>query len=532
MKRQGPIQMIHRTTGVLHRRRGMRRLARTAAVMAGFLLWPTAPGAAQLTRWILPPYIVRWDTGAVPQVDTFLVSGTNGPRAIVHDVNGAMLFYIVDGFIHDSTGEVIGEFPSIGSEITITPVASGRKQYDIVGVAQFIHHYLPRPGDTIVLYYSNYALLWGRLDLESQNPFVFKQILSSDGPSNAYHDILLAASNIQQDGHRYLFVKANNQLLQFSVMDTGVTDGFEIWQTAMQRNEWGEITSEMELCETMVDGEGMLRMAVPYYGGGSDYGDTVLRILVLDYHMQDIHGCCVEKETILDVNVGMDRRSNTYDSAAVPGLEFSPNGRYLYVTTVEGLKCFDICTNGAPVPVDYLDSTLSFMRSQIETGPDGNLYLAGPDGVARIENPDNAPGTWGGIVVPVQDLRPVGGPGGVYMLQDQIDLPSPGDGCELADVQSAHVERAATRFVMGRPYPSVTDGACTVPLTVNAPCHGGTLRIADAYGRTVLERSLESLLSPGEHAVAADLSAQPSGTYFVTVVAEGMRATQMIHVVR
>lgn len=75
------------------------------------------------------------------------------------------------------------------------------------------------------------------------------------------------------------------------------------------------------------------------------------------------------------------------------GMEFSPNGRYLY---------FSNATNSAnPSKVYYYDRELDVVnplgisnaypieRGNIETGVDGNLYFASPNGLYRLTDPNN-----------------------------------------------------------------------------------------------------------------------------------------------
>ena len=95
---------------------------------------------------------------------------------------------------------------------------------------------------------------------------------------------------------------------------------------------------------------------------------------------------------------GVFRPTGSSFSNPIRGLEFSPDGNYLYVNVTNGnyLRCYDSNTlNNIQLPVITQSILSSYATSMIEGGVDGNLYIVNIDGVnvGKISNPNNPSST-------------------------------------------------------------------------------------------------------------------------------------------
>ncbi|MEP7217418.1 MAG: T9SS type A sorting domain-containing protein, partial [Bacteroidota bacterium] len=97
---------------------------------------------------------------------------------------------------------------------------------------------------------------------------------------------------------------------------------------------------------------------------------------------------------------------------------------------------------------------------------------------------------------------------------------------------SENIPAPNSPLTIGRAYPSPTRGTCSISFSTTRTCSDGMLRVRNSLGVCVLERSMGERIEPGEHSVTVDMTGRPSGTYWVSIEADGIRTTTNIQVIR
>ncbi len=359
----------------------------------------------------------------------------------IQDVQGNLLFFVVGGVIYDKDGNYLFDiyddlnspYTSAGAEIVIVPVpGSCLQQYYIINVID----------DRII---------WGILDLSGASPIYNNTAYNINGcntdPSNLLIDIH-DHDHGEYDNYRLGLLAAtkpistpNSDRLLF------ISDGINIWESTIGNaingissptyigNTNGEesiLVSEMEVWEDpyySTNSNYKYLLAVPYEIGSASY----LNIYEV------LEDGSFYNSTGNPITIVLNESCTSCRNGELKGVEFSPNGQYIYVTRLTSpyIQCFN--TNDGTVNSSFvtpINHAIDFNKSFIELGYDGKLYFAGNDGttgdgkLATLDNP-NTPGsqTWthnaiqfpSGISIPQITYSDYIGDEYVFVLPDQVD---------------------------------------------------------------------------------------------------------------
>jgi hypothetical protein len=342
-----------------------------------------------------------------------------------YDANNELLFFIVDHKVYDGEGYFIDDIRYNYSwaikgttETLIIPDPENCSRYYIVLAGRYNYgninennlpylaildfnepniHYanLNKYGALVKYYNSSNQVISTTISLETlmPNPFYFQPT----GPMNAhYGNLFMAASKLRDDNTRLLFISNGMGIYRFIVDNNGVSfddEGGGFIQFPFSEGATS-FRSEMELIEIE---NGNYRIAVPYlYNNPNNLPHKhAIYTATLDTDGQLISN----SEYIILFELSL---SNTKPYPR--GLEFSPNGKILYITHLKAQYNLN--------PIQYLDfnnlnsglQTLGvndaddFQYSFIEMGYDGTnykLYLVGQDGngvgnrLATLSDPNN-----------------------------------------------------------------------------------------------------------------------------------------------
>lgn len=345
----------------------------------------------------------------------------------MQDKDGNLLFFIVDGVIYDSEGYYIARMTTdygyagdmVGFvETVIVPVPGNCQQYYIIGTT----------GGDVVSVGSHtglrayYALLdfsfdnfiTGRKGIlvdpitpaplgmpgnqawdDKNNIFPLSDLLPDFYGSAEEKEVSIAVSKLRSDNTRLLFLQGPADVYRFTISSTGISyDNYSLFidNTIVANNGEGGSRSEMELIET-VNG---YRIAFSYMSTFSpNIGNIGMALFVGELN---------NSGDLLSYNVKslpLDVQNSTY-TPNIKGLEFSPNGEYLYITHDPTndipfpFKIYEVSTNSfiALTNNTMVSEIPAFKNSQIELGKDGKLYLANETSLATIGNSNN-PGVGG-----------------------------------------------------------------------------------------------------------------------------------------
>ncbi|HXD94586.1 MAG TPA: hypothetical protein VNX01_15375, partial [Bacteroidia bacterium] len=340
----------------------------------------------QLKSWCLPPktYNFLTQTSASLPVNTpYGYSGTNANNTynMMTDGSNNINFFIVDGSIYDKSGNWINNLQDISSD-----VISGNSECTIIPVPNYCNQYYIVSTDFNVAYTFGYGenAFYSKLDMNTET-LSSPTALNVNPYSPNYLTGHIAVSPLRSDNTRFLYISNAVGIVKFIVSSSGIVldpSGNSILFTSPYAKAASMLESEMELYS--VSPNGPYTIALPYVGSSPSN----------NYQMFVGN---------LDVNGNLST-SHTYQlapyngtNAQVPhGLEFSPNGNYLYYTqsgTTNNINYINLSSN----VINILNPSLAsdFGITQIETGYDitntGNysLYFAGPGRIARLDAPNS-----------------------------------------------------------------------------------------------------------------------------------------------
>lgn len=366
----------------------------------------------QSRKWIVPPQQVSFPgttVSALPSSSNALEYNgqvANDASNVMHDVNGNLLFFIVDGTVYDKNGFLISDiynpltYPNKvtgTSEYLIIPVPGNCTQYYLVAgsydfpnvsvnLSGVPHPYyitldmsLPNQngygpsilGDMISAngLYDNVAVLLdnpnGTLDFVDPN----------NSKSTCLHFAVTPLRPATNDRFLYMEYRVNGKFARFKVTSTGIFyDGYNFQITLATLSS--QIRAEMELA---VLPNGNYRIAWPYEV--ASLGHQIVH--VAEY--SNVTGDMVPSTTVL---------LNLPSGAKIHGLEFSKDGRYLYVTHTVApyVQYVDLQTSNAFTPLQPVLSTVTqplmnpadFQYSHIEVDNNGFLLFARANDISGI----------------------------------------------------------------------------------------------------------------------------------------------------
>ena len=386
-------------------------------------------------------------------------------HAAMQDVNGNLLFFVVDGIVYSKEGYYIGEFenPLINmyggaygnAEVLIIPNPDNCEQYYIVltgasaPVINAGHHQnfpvyvildLSQPN------INNSSFKGNLLDLNGNPNIVntardLRQGLSPNWNPNPKHKaVFMAASKLRPDNTRLLFISNGSYIYRYLVDGNGINFNSYSYNLPPDGSGINFFRSEMELYEFDNGGVPNYKIAVPYNGGSE------INILLSEL---DQNGSVIPSTA--------NKLSYAFSNGAanVKGLEFSPNGRYLYIVKSpnslhpELFQVYDWVTQSF-ISQSLINSTLlsqinNFNSSQLELSGEnitgGRMYLANSSNLATIDNVDDPTNlSWNSTAKTISynlSTRGISNPyDGVqlYLLPDQID------GMDYTDHFTANLE--------------------------------------------------------------------------------------------
>lgn len=394
---------------------------------------------AQSPLWTLPSNIMNVSASPVPSISS-LPTPTVGPYGgsvswpeaydgrdakythnAMHDSNGELSFFMIDGYIFDEQGWLISrEFAQnniVGaSDLYLVPMPSNCNKYYIFTTKAY-----PTIKET---YYglldmsasSSETAPLGFLETQPTDMLhllpeslwpMYKDVTKID-PSASIHSVVVAPTrNITDD--RYVFINGDSRVFRFKITSTGlVYDNYD-WTGftgvfppnpySYQADFYLGNDKEASETELVLLPNGNYRMAFemllfadPLAGinGNSNYGHPSICII-------DIDGSTMEfinpsaKYFIGPSSLVLHTRR--YFS----GLEFNRDGKFLYMShsadNPQGsyLTVLNIPLNQMITPnlgQSSLADIAPYHESKLELGIDGKMYLMSSSNLASISNPD------------------------------------------------------------------------------------------------------------------------------------------------
>lgn len=357
--------------------------------------------SSQLKNWAIP--IDPWTTGGgypvsinfvptTPVVSPLPIGSTapdyagvmgvyvNVAHNAMHDSYGNLLFYIAENSVYDKAGDLIGDLkldPTVAdsyfsSEISIIPdIANCNKFYIVSGfksnssnTVDYVPHYAVLDMSLQNPNFPLNPLKTGKLQLNSLSgtlfPFLGAPAGAFDLHSTNFH---LAVSKLRTVGgtpHRYIFIANALYIYRYVINSSGITYDASFAPVTINGFGSSNLRGEMELIENISTNEYKLALTTHKAGGGG------YKIFTAKFNYTT--GALISTYDIV-----LPNPTPSTNPAPIPhGIEFSPNGNYLYIThetstsLVGNIKYFNFTTStltnlAIPSPANY-------KYSQIELG--------------------------------------------------------------------------------------------------------------------------------------------------------------------
>lgn len=363
-----------------------------------------------------PAWPPGYQLGNYPNDWTFKYTGDEAQysQAGYTGPNGDLMCFVVDGKLYDGSGWLVNSMRALPnwtevkglSEMLILPMGTSCTRFAIIYPSSKNNDYTPQN--------SNPSLLMAvyNTNLENTfNPFAHGALegQGADGMDVTLHDIgdeflqnhatpgdpefqqvsgyQIAATGLIDNCYRYVLLCDGINMYRYKLDETGLHyDNYKYQYQVSAAAPSVAMRSEMDLIKLS---SGNYRVAIPASASAPQQPGRSIRILDLNPSMEVITGTAQ--------TISLVQPSST-DWVNMHGLEFSPNGRYLYFTHKEEpgwLKPMDIwdVTTQSLVSTSLPSSFNDFRTSYIERY--GNeLYLVNSDYIGRITGANN-PGTLG-----------------------------------------------------------------------------------------------------------------------------------------
>jgi Secretion system C-terminal sorting domain len=333
------------------------------------------------------------------------VSGWN----MRHDQNLNLSFCIQDGYVYNENNIDLGEiFVNTDAgldefygypEICIVPVPGSCSRYFIIGAYKYNFNATsgtgtnPKPAFATVdmNVYNPIASAFGMLDgANSAGDVIAADISNGAGVWTNINvhtsEMHLAVTRPRSDGSRILFITSGGYVYASYITSTGISTATLIYTSTVPTGGSGTLKSELEVYESTVGGSPNYTLAIPW-GNASNY----IEVLNFDQNLLPTNDYVIGPIV------------NTIGSNPLKGIEFSPNGQYIYYSTTgpDYLNCID-AANGVAVNLPNVNQNdiIKYGYSMIETGKDLNLYMVCSDCVSptdpnphtvltQLNNPNN-----------------------------------------------------------------------------------------------------------------------------------------------
>lgn len=427
---------------------------------------------AQNPTWIMPPKYVDANTFVpyfLPIPTTFVdMSGTTqtnyqpdpedaydgqvsrGSANGISDASGNLLFFIVDGVIYNGKGEGRGTLPDYtwrennyagqvfgSAETVIVPDPANCNRYYITSI-EGVDNNIPggKPGSSpaLCLYDAISETIvstrpWFSLNTINLNHGLFNYPLVNGSQLGSWTDHYgygsLAATKKQADGSYFIVNQSNIELSVARVTTSGSYGHFK-YDLQLGAGS-GEMRTIMEIFEDPLTNE---KTVVSYHD--QELGDGKLSITKLSANMDAVinHQVLIISKEIISASQVI--------AANAHGLEFSPNGQYLYIThnpnalNLETFGYVDLANPTSIIPINVpLPYNLQYSEMELTKGVSNNdiLVFAHSGGLVSYSNP-NSPGTGSFQSLQSFSMQPnyssdyannQGEAQKYYLLPDQID---------------------------------------------------------------------------------------------------------------
>lgn len=375
-----------------------------------------------------------------------------------NDQSGNLLFYITSGKVYDYEGRFIGALqggpansfnnllghkeiaivpdkcnPSIFYIITESREVSGHNAdvatifYTKIEIGVDINTNLPNGNPNTADVYGDH-LADGRLGFTNSNysysydPITYNSSFgynpemnvlfnpaSTEGQNFGFYTF--AVSKVI-DNNRFLFLNSNNGIVIINTNDLepaalGNTYPALVYSSAATNNQGGNSEFELVQLPPAYPGAPVVLRAANYFEGGAIQRKFFYQDFQYDPATQAFIAGTINN-FVTDV-----QWQALGSNISVKGLEFEPNGRYLYFMangSPNHLYYLDLNnTANPPVPVSTNPSTYAnFKSSQIERAKDGSFYIVNNNGtqLGKISNVSN-PATVVLSIVPTPFVNPV-----------------------------------------------------------------------------------------------------------------------------
>jgi|GEM_PF-1772391 len=361
----------------------------------------------QNPSWSQPPYRFDFNNGSPSINGSSLTVTPQYTHNVQQDLNGNVLFYVVDGTIYDANGSFVydiecdcynGELLHGTSEFLIVPVPGNCNQYYLIGGGRTSSQGGGDPKPYYVIYDFSTGEVLGTDGLDL-NPAVPLPSYSNDV---LHHGILHFAATPSTNNFRYLFVSSTEFIYRYKITHTGIeldnspSDGGIIdlqVDLGFDPNGSASMRSEMEVYSFpnntffTASSAQSYQIAVPLEGRLSGLGNVRNFLMIGTLDAQGVINSSSVKFIDM-VNAGLGPYRD------IKGLEFSPNGQYLYVNTTFAPYMFYVDVNAStPALIPLLSGSIinasDFQDSQIEWAHDGKLYMGSGNRMACINDPNN-----------------------------------------------------------------------------------------------------------------------------------------------
>ncbi|MBE7441390.1 MAG: T9SS type A sorting domain-containing protein [Flavobacteriales bacterium] len=377
----------------------------------------------------------------------------------MQDVNGDLLFFIVDGYIYNKDGHLI--FIIEQDYSYYRPELAGANELLVLPDPEDCNKYYLFGDQPVVVPGSNACYpMWGMFDLSVADPvnlgaqWIYPQsilgIMPSSPPSyhlfyrNIHHKY--AATQIRTDNSRLVFINSFNALHVYKIDNNGLSFVKSLYPIGTESaSEIINNRSELEIIElTNSANQKIYRTAYSFL---NDDGDWVIINYDIDYNSLNIDNSTIEY-TLLPTQT-----TPTTKEALPHGIEFSVDGNTLYFTH----ETNSLNTN----PIEYhvigsgnnnkqpllVANAQDFQFTQIELDKNGEMMFVGEQSnvgnrLAKLSNTNSpSPSNWLDYSQSISYNYSIAGGSlngnpakKLYLLPDQID------GMNYADHFTANTE--------------------------------------------------------------------------------------------
>jgi Secretion system C-terminal sorting domain len=332
-------------------------------------------------------------------------------HAGMQDANGGLKFFVVDHSVYDHDGYLIEElwganpfssFLKPLAEVTIVPDPANCDRYYIFGATK-----------SVFCGFSSELPYYALLDLSLPNVYnssrkgaliPFHQDLSGVPSYVKSIDSLVtglnqgdpkqggcyfAASKVRSNHSRFVFISNGYGIYRFKIDASGFQyDNYHIPFHYPSFNQQRGARAEMELVELS---NGNYRLAVPYLNAGNGGLPGGHSIFMVELNPSGVQIGAMRLITLPSASIGND--------LTMRGLEFSPDGSYLYFThTIDPLSPHTVqyyrWANGSVGAFTTIANPSDYEYSQIELGKGGKMLIPSDNKFLIISNMSaNSPGT-------------------------------------------------------------------------------------------------------------------------------------------